>query len=226
MASSTVEQYLKTIYLIAQRTRVACVPMKVLADSMGVTPGTATSMAKHLHNAGHVVYVPRKGTTLTDEGRLVALRVIRRHRLIETFLERVLGYDWSEVHADAEELEHAVSDRFVEKIDAILGHPETDPHGDSIPNADGELVPRQLIPIGNIVVGETHTVARLTHDSQEFLHLMNEHNIRPGRRIRVRERDQVAETVTLETDQSDTLTVSGQIAQRIMVEKAPTTPLS
>jgi len=119
--------------------------MKMLADTMEVSPGTATSMAKHLATLGLVDYQPRQGVILSAAGRSLAIRIVRRHRLIETFLEQVLNYDWSEVHTDAEELEHVVSDRFVERIEALLGYPEFDPHGDPIPRLDGTFATQDLL---------------------------------------------------------------------------------
>ena len=113
MATSTVEQYLKTLLLLERRSELIPVPMKVLAEAMSVTPGTVTSMAKHLSEQNLVTYVPWHGVQLSTTGRELALMILRRHRLLESFLQRVLGYDWSEVHAEAEELEHVVSDKFI-----------------------------------------------------------------------------------------------------------------
>src|SRR4051794_10565100 len=140
MPSSTVENYLKQIYLEQQDAGAAdLVPMGRLASAMGVVPGTATSMIKTLADSGLVQYEPRGGVRLTHGGEQLALHVLRRHRLVELFLVKVLGLDWSEVHAEAEELEHAISDKVLEKIDAILGKPRVDPHGDPIPLANGKV---------------------------------------------------------------------------------------
>ena len=140
MASSTVEDYLKQIYLMQPTPSPAeLVSMGKLATAMGVVPGTATSMIKALADSGLVQYEPRGGVRLTHGGEQLALHVLRRHRLVELFLVKVLGLDWSEVHAEAEELEHAVSDKVLNKIDAYLGHPSVDPHGDPIPSAKGKV---------------------------------------------------------------------------------------
>src|SRR5438477_4591329 len=137
MASITVENYLKQLYLEQQNSSEELVPMGKLATQMGVVPGTATSMVKALADSGLVDYEPRSGARLTRGGQQLALHVLRRHRLVELFLVKVLGLDWSEVHAEAEELEHAVSDKVLERIDSLLGHPSVDPHGDPIPPAKG-----------------------------------------------------------------------------------------
>src|SRR5438046_8279 len=137
MASRTVENYLKALYSEQQRAGDELVSMGRLASAMGVVPGTVTTMVKALADSGLVSYEPRGGVRLTRGGEQLALHVLRRHRLVELFLVKVLGLDWSEVHAEAEELEHAVSDKVLERIDALLEHPRVDPHGDPIPPARG-----------------------------------------------------------------------------------------
>src|SRR5438128_10860894 len=139
MASITVENYLKQLYLEQQNRSEELVPMGKLARAMGVVPGTATSMVKALADSGLVSYEPRFGARLTRGGEQLALHVLRRHRLVELFLVKVLNLDWSEVHDEAEELEHAISDKVLGKIDTLLGHPSVDPHGDPIPPATGNF---------------------------------------------------------------------------------------
>src|SRR3954468_18452916 len=163
MPSSTVEDYLKQIYLEQQAAGAGqLVPMGKLAVAMGVVPGTATSMVKALADSGLVTYEPRGGLRLTRGGEQLALRVLRRHRLVELFLVKVLGLDWSEVHAEAEELEHAVSDKVLERIDALLGHPSVDPHGDPIPPAKGRpQVSAQQSSLVECEAGKSYRVARV-----------------------------------------------------------------
>ena len=141
LPSQTVENYLKTIYL-AQASRTPpeeLVPMGELATALRVVPVPATTMVKTLAEAGLVRYEPYMGVRLTDAGETLASLVLRRHRLIELFLVKVLGMSWAEVHDDAERLEHAVSDRLIDRIDEMLGRPEVDPHGDPIPSAEGRM---------------------------------------------------------------------------------------
>src|SRR5437764_14428083 len=139
MPSSTVENYLKQIYLEQQHAPQELVAMGRLASAMAVVPGTATTMVKALADSGLVEYEPRGGVRLTRGGEQLALHVLRRHRLVELFLVKVVGLDWSEVHVEAEELEHAISEKVLEKIDALLGHPSVDPHGDPIPSPQGKM---------------------------------------------------------------------------------------
>src|SRR3954464_9902471 len=139
MPTSTVENYVKQLYLEQQRAPEHLVSMGKLATVMGVVPGTATTMMKALAGSGLVAYEPRGGVRLTHGGEQLALHVLRRHRLVELFLVKGLGLDWGEGHIEAEELEHAISDKVLEKIDTLLGRPSVDPHGDPIPLANGKV---------------------------------------------------------------------------------------
>src|SRR5437762_7657397 len=161
MPTSTVEDYLKQIYLEQQSAPAdELVSLGKLASSMGVVPGTATSMIKALADSGLVNYEPRGGARLTRGGEQLALRVLRRHRLVELFLVKVLGLDWSEVHVEAEELEHAISDKVLERIDALLERPSVDPHGDPIPTAKGKLAEPRHTSLLNCETRQRLRVAR------------------------------------------------------------------
>ena len=137
MPSLTVENYVKTIYQIATAQDGRPATTGQIAAALGVSPGTVTSMLKTLDAARLATHRPYEGVALTRAGRVLALRMIRRHRLIELFLLQTLDMSWDEVHDEAEHMEHAVSDLLVDRIDAFLGHPDVDPHGDPIPRADG-----------------------------------------------------------------------------------------
>src|SRR5262245_26755540 len=139
--SSTVENYLKAIYQgqLALPADTRLVPMGQVASALGVTPGTATTMVKALAEAGLADYEPYSGVRLSSAGERLAGLVVRRHRLVELFLVQVMGMRWDEVHEEAELLEHVVSERLIERIDDMLGHPTHDPHGDPIPSTEGRL---------------------------------------------------------------------------------------
>src|SRR5688500_3244967 len=163
MASSTVEDYLKQLYLEQQHGddgADALVPTGRLAVVMGVVPGTATSMVKALADSGLVDYEPRGGVRLTPGGEQLALHVLRRHRLVELFLVKVLGLVWSEVHDEAEELEHAISDKVLDRIDAVLGPPSVDPHGDPIPSAKGTVADPRHHSLADCALRQPMRVAR------------------------------------------------------------------
>src|SRR5260221_685706 len=144
--SSTVENYLKAIFQgqssLGRDQRL--VPMGQVASTLGVTPGTATTMVKALAESGLAEYEPYSGVRLSAAGERLAGLVVRRHRLVELFLVQVMGMRWDEVHDDAEQLEHVVSERLIERIDEMLGRPDRDPHGDPIPNPDGAIQSRHL----------------------------------------------------------------------------------
>jgi len=146
MPSTTAEDYLKAIYQAERNLAFpdALVPMGHLAARIGVVPGTATTMVRGLARSGLAHYERYRGVRLTASGRKVAGLVLRRHRLVELFLVQVMGMNLDEVHDEAERLEHAISDRRIDRIAAMLGHPSTDPHGDPIPDADGLLPSSQV----------------------------------------------------------------------------------
>src|SRR5215475_5344236 len=146
LPSSTVENYLKAIYQgqSALTDGVRLVPMGQVASALGVTPGTATTMVKALAESGLAEYEPYTGVRLSAAGERLAGLVLRRHRLVELFLVQVMGMRWDEVHDDAEQLEHVVSERLIERIDEMLGRPTHDPHGDPIPGPDGAIAQHQL----------------------------------------------------------------------------------
>ena len=155
LPSSTVENYLKAIYQgqSALPADARLVPMGQVAAALNVTPGTATTMVKALAESGLAEYEPYSGVRLTAAGEKLAALVLRRHRLVELFLVQVLGMSWDEVHDEAEQLEHVVSERLIERIDEMLGRPTHDPHGDPIPTAEGTIMPRHLDSLLTCPVG-------------------------------------------------------------------------
>jgi DtxR family Mn-dependent transcriptional regulator len=199
VTTSTVEDYLKAILLEQQRTEGELVNTGRIASAVGVAPGTATAMVKALADSGLVSYEPYIGAGLTDRGRQLAMRVLRRHRLVELFLVRVMEMDWSEVHDEAERLEHAVSDRVIARMDEMLGHPSTDPHGDPIPDSHGvvvEPVPERL-NLFDCPVGRPMRVLRVSDQSPAFLQLVEKRGLMPGTRLVVDWRSEAAEAVEL-----------------------------
>jgi len=219
MATSTVEDYLKCIYLESRREPAELVSTGRIAAAMNVAPGTVTAMMKTLTEAGLVGYAPYAGVRLTDAGRRLATHVLRRHRLVELFLVRIMGMDWSEVHDQAEVLEHAVSERLIERIDEMLGHPAVDPHGDPIPTAGGEVEEPELATLLSCEVGAAMVVARVTDQRSEFLQLLERHGLMPGRSVRVDSRDELAETVLVRPEGGRPLQLGFRAASRICVSQ-------
>lgn len=175
MPSLTVENYVKTIALISDRIPAgAAVATGELAQALGVSPGTVTAMLKALDEAGLATHTPYEGARLTDAGKRLALMVIRRHRLLELFLARTLDMTWDEVHEEAEHMEHAVSERLIDRIERFLGHPAVDPHGDPIPAADGSLNEPKGIPLARCRPGSTFRVVRVMDQDSSFLRYLTE----------------------------------------------------
>ena len=175
MPSLTVENYLKSIFLIASRgVAGAAVATGELAVALGVSPGTVTGMLKTLSEADLATYTPYEGARLTPAGRRLALKVLRRHRLLELFLARTLRMAWDEVHEEAEHMEHAASDRLIDRIDAFLGHPAVDPHGDPIPRPDGSVADSVGTPLAQLARGQSFRVTRVVDQDPAFLRYLTE----------------------------------------------------
>ena len=181
MPSLTVENYLKTVLQIQLRHASDRVSPGSLAARMGVSPGSVTSMLKTLSDTGLADYVPYDGVRLTKAGRRLAMRVLRRHRLIELFLIDTLQMTWDQVHAEAEVLEHAVSDELIDRIDAYLGHPDTDPHGAPIPAADGQLRrSSSTISLDMCRVGEMVRFVQVVTQEPGFLRYLSDSGFQLG----------------------------------------------
>ena len=175
MPSLTVENYVKTIALISARDH----PREVvgtgeLAQALNVSPGTVTGMLKTLSENDLATYTPYEGARLTLTGQQLAMKVIRRHRLLELFLVQTLNMPWDEVHEEAEHMEHAASERLIDRIDAYLGHPEVDPHGDPIPRADGSLAETEGSPLSSLSRGQRFRVVRVVDQDPAFLRYLSE----------------------------------------------------
>lgn len=217
MATSTVENYLKHVLLLSEGGD-ELIPMGALAEALAVVPGTVTTMVKALADNGLVEHRPRQGVRLTAEGRRVALSVLRKHRLVETFLVNVLKMDWGAVHAEAEQLEHAISDEVLDRLDALLGHPATDPHGDPIPSRQGKLSSQVYPTLATCVPEKPLRIVRITDQSTEFLQFAEQNGLQPGTSLRVADRNLVAGLVTLKRAGARPLVVSLAAAGRILVE--------
>src|SRR5881296_145864 len=209
LPSSTVENYLKAIYQ-GQSTLVRdqrLVPMGQVASAVGVTPGTATTMVKALAESGLAEYEPYSGVRLTRAGQQLAGLVLRRHRLVELFLVQVMGMSWAEVHEEAEQLEHVVSERLIERIDDMLGHPTHDPHGDPIPSPEGAITARQLDSLLTCPVGTRLRVTRIADQDPVFLRFIESNDLKPGQQIEVESRDAAADSVRLRVKNDKTMTI-------------------
>src|SRR6476619_7216335 len=220
LPSSTVENYIKAIYQ-GQSSLTAdarLVPLGQVAAALGVTPGTATTMVKALAESGLAEYEPYSGVRLTSAGERLAALVLRRHRLVELFLVQVLGMRWDEVHDDAEQLEHVVSERLIERIDEMLGHPSHDPHGDPIPTAEGTLRTDHFESLLTCPMATPLRVTRIADQDPAFLHFIENNHLKPGQAIEVEERDTAADSVRLRSPNRQPITIGTRAASKLLVE--------
>jgi DtxR family Mn-dependent transcriptional regulator len=214
MESITVENYLKAIYQLSDASGGA--PTGELARRLKITPGSVTLMLQRLAEAGLVKYAAHQGVRLTKKGQRVAIRVVRNHRLIELYLTNTLGLPWDEVHEEAENLEHAVSDRLVARIDEYLGHPDRDPHGDPIPDTDGKMRTREGTPLAECAAKTPFMLLRVPDRSPEFLRYLRDGGLIVGAKGTVRENQSSAGIVTVEVGGRQ-VSLSREMAASILV---------
>jgi DtxR family Mn-dependent transcriptional regulator len=220
LPSRTVENYLKAIYQAwtCPESEPRLLPTAQLAAALGVTHGTATAMVKTLAESGLVNYERYTGVTLTPAGERLAALVLRRHRLIELFLVQIMGLSWDEVHEDAEHLEHVVSKRFVDRMDEMLGHPETDPHGDPIPDAHGVVRVQDGQTLLSCPVGTPARVTRVLDQDKVFLRFLEHHHLKPGESIEIESRDAVSDSVRVRSRNDQPLTIGTRAASKLLVQ--------
>lgn len=216
MPSLTIENYVKTIYLLREGQAEDAAATGKLAEALDVSPGSVTSMLKTLKETGLAEYTPYEGVRLTESGRKLALRVLRRHRLIELFLARTLNLTWDEVHAEAEHMEHAVSDLLIDRIDEYLGYPATDPHGDPIPKADGTVAVELGRRLSQGQVGQTFRIERVVDQSPEFLRYLSEVGLPLGAEGTVVDHRPESGVITLAVGDTRT-TLANQVADKLLV---------
>ncbi|MBI3048845.1 MAG: metal-dependent transcriptional regulator [Acidobacteria bacterium] len=220
LASSTVENYLKAIYLGVSSSGDPgrLLPMGHLASALGVAPGTATTMIKTLAESGLVEYEPYAGVTLTAAGQKLAAMVVRRHRVIELFLVQVMGYGWDEVHDEAEQLEHVVSDRLIDRMDEMLGRPEVDPHGDPIPDPEGVVKPQLAHTLLTCPLNTRVTITRVIDQDRSFLRFIENHHLKPGESIEVEDRDSASDSVSVRGKDDHRITIGARAASKLLVQ--------
>jgi len=194
----SVEDYLKAIYRLSPEGRPAST--SDIAHLLELSPASVSGMVKRLSEQGLLEHAPYKGVQLTAEGRRAALRMVRRHRLIEAYLVAFLGYSWDTVHDEAERLEHAVSDTLVERMAAVLGNPTSDPHGDPIPAADGSIQEPALVPLSEVAPGETLELRRVDESQSDRLRYIASIGLTPGAVVSVVERQPFQGPITILVD--------------------------
>ncbi len=213
----TVENYLKQILMVTLEENGSRVAMGKVATELAVTPGTATSMVKNMERDGWLKYYPRQGVSLTRKGRKVAMNMLRRHRLLETFLVETLGFDWSEIHIEAEELEHAISEKVLEKLDEFLGRPRYDPHGHPIPSKRGTIQRPSSQTLQNCDTGVTVRVESILDQESDFLKFAREKELLPGKAVSVIRSEKLADVITLKIEGNEPFSMGFRSAEKILV---------
>ena len=216
--STSVGDYLKAIWSVAGTGSAST---NALSERLSVAPASVSSMLVRLRQMGFVDYEPYYGASLTESGNREALRLVRRHRLVETFLLRHLGYSWQEVHDEAERLEHAVSDGFTERLAEFLGRPQRDPHGDPIPAADGTLAVEDFFPLAEAGNGARVRISKVRDDDAPILDHLADHGLVPGRLLSVLEVRALDGIVTVEDEEGKTHALGEPLARSVFVRVEP-----
>ncbi|MDX1568596.1 MAG: metal-dependent transcriptional regulator [Longimicrobiales bacterium] len=215
--SRSVEDYLKAIYALTEQGEAASTSQ--LAEALDVQPASVSGMIKRLAENGLVEHVPYRGVRLTEEGAREALRIVRRHRVLETYLHVRLGYSWDDVHREAERLEHAASDTLIDRMAAALEHPEHDPHGAPIPTRSGEIEETTFSTLNDAAVGDVVQIRAVSDEDSERLRYMEARGLLPGVRLRILGREPRDGPLTLRVGEpgGHEETVGKELARRIFV---------
>jgi DtxR family transcriptional regulator, Mn-dependent transcriptional regulator len=218
MPTPAVEDYLKAIYQLSAGGEP--VGTSAIAERLGIAPGSVTGMLKRLGQQGLTDHERYQGASLTDKGRREAIRMIRRHRVLELFLVEVLGYTWDQVHEEAERLEHAASDDLVDRMAHVLGDPEVDPHGHPIPAAGAPFRPADLPKLTDLQVGERAVLRRVSDEDPEALRYLARLNLIPGVRLQVLERMPLRGPLRIQVEDGQEV-IGLELAARLCVERDP-----
>jgi DtxR family Mn-dependent transcriptional regulator len=212
--SSSVGDYIKAIWDLGG---VGSASTKDVAARLLVSPASVSNMFVRLQEMGLAEYERYQGASLTERGRVEALRLVRRHRLIETFLLEHMGYDWQEVHEEAERLEHAVSDGFTERLAELLGHPDHDPHGDPIPSAEGTMEVDDSFTLSRASAGRRLRIAKVRDEDAAMLDYFGDRNLVPGRWLTIREVRAIDGVVIVEDEDAEVYALGEPLARAIFV---------
>lgn len=213
----TEENYLKAIYIIQNGNESGEVSVNEIAERMQTKPATVTDMLKRLSEKELIHYERYKKITLNDSGELVALTILRKHRLWETFLSKKLNFNWDEVHEVAEQLEHIRSQKLIDRLDEFLGYPDFDPHGDPIPDANGKLPNSTAVPLSEIDTEQNCKVVAVKDASSDFLKQLARFNLKIGTMIHITERMPFDNSILVRNGEGDSFQLSEIIASKLLV---------
>lgn len=213
----TEENYLKAIYHLSQHSNTV-VSTNAIAEKIESKASSVTDMLKKLAEKKFITYIKYKGVTLTEKGRLTAVDIIRKHRLWEVFLVDKLNFSWDEVHDVAEQLEHIKSPKLIDELDAYLDFPTHDPHGDPIPDRDGQIKRTNKIMLSKAKANESYKCVGVLDSSSDFLKYLDKNSIGIGTRIEVMDKEDFDQSMTIKTNEQ-TITMSKLITSNIYVKK-------
>ena len=216
MRSPSIEDYLKAVYKL-EENEGAPVSTGDLAQAMEVSSASASNMIKRLDELDFLTYEAYEGATLTNPGRTVALEVIRHHRLLELYLKEVMGFSWDEIHEEAEILEHHISERFEDRIEEMLGHPERDPHGHPIPARDGTVAPLPTRSLADLAEGDAASIDHIANEDGELLDLLEQRGLLPGATVEVVTTRPLDGLLVVAVDGAEQV-IGRPVAQKVVVE--------
>ena len=217
--SHAMEDYLRTIYKLGQRQDGGPVTTSLIAEKMDLSPASATNMIKKLAELNLLAHAPYKGVELTNSGTKIALETIRHHRLLELYLTQALGYPWDEVDAEADRLEHAISEDFEDRIDAALGYPTVGAHGESIPSKQGNIEYSGYRPLADLQVGKTAVIREVSDRNPEMLRYMDEMGLQLGTDVEIRSKEPFKGPLQLKIGTGRDCSLGLEVAQHIFVEQ-------
>lgn len=220
MISVAEENYLKAVYKL-QGSNNNAVPTGALAQSFGIQAPSVTDMVKKLAEKSLLKYEKSKGVKLTAKGRAVALTIVRKHRIWETFLVRTLEYRWDEVHELAEQLEHIHSEDLIDRLEDFLGFPKFDPHGDPIPDKNGHIQQSKSMSLKRALAGKTYRLTGIVEDSSELLQYLNQMGLGLGSMISVIQTVKFDSSVVISVDKGKPVSISSQVASSLLVHEQP-----
>jgi DtxR family Mn-dependent transcriptional regulator len=219
MFSQSEENYLKAIYKITQSSADQTVNTKAISEEMGTSPASVTDMVKKLADKKLLTHEKYYGVVLTREGQKMAITLLRKHRLWEAFLHDKLGFAWDEVHDVAEQLEHIQSIQLIERLDAFLGNPKFDPHGDPIPNEHGSFTYRNQVSLATIKEpGKKVTMLGVKKHSSDFLRYLDSIQLKPGSTLEILSVGEYDQSLRLSIDQKGEVIITHQVSQDILVK--------
>lgn len=215
MISLTEENYLKALYRLSQEKKE--ITVKDIAKSLGIKMPTVNSMVKKLADKKFIKYEKYKAIELTEKGRKQALYILRKHRLTELFLSKVMGMGWEEVHDIAEQIEHIQSDRFFDRVDEMLGHPQFDPHGEPIPDSNGKLPVYKSFPLSEGEINQAYRLTGVANHDASFLQFLDSLGLNLGAHIEIKEIQEFDKSMTVKLNQKNKTIFSNTVCRNLLV---------